>query len=104
MPVVIRPFEDGDLEAVVAFSLEAWAPVFASFETALGPDVYALLHPDWRAAQAGAVRAACSAPEHDVCRPGGRRDGRRSGARPARALYEAFGFIPLPLARYHRRL
>ena len=49
---VIRELEDADLEAVVAFSLEAWAPVFASLEAALGPNVYGRLFPDWRSAQA----------------------------------------------------
>jgi ribosomal protein S18 acetylase RimI-like enzyme len=61
---VIRRLEDADLEAVVAFSLEAWAPVFASLEAALGPKVYGLLFPNWSAAQADAVKATCE--ENDV--------------------------------------
>jgi hypothetical protein len=36
---VIRRLEDADVEAVVAFSLRAWAPVFASLEAELGPKV-----------------------------------------------------------------
>jgi len=63
---VIRPLEDADLEAVVALSLRAWAPVFASLSAALGPKAYGLMFPDWRAAQAAAVEATCTAPEHDV--------------------------------------
>ena len=33
MDVTLRPLTDADVDAVVAFSLDAWAPVFASMET-----------------------------------------------------------------------
>ena len=66
MSNLIRPLEDVDLEAVVAFSLRAWAPVFASLEAALGPNVYGRLFPDWRSAQANAVKVTCETPENDV--------------------------------------
>jgi dihydrofolate reductase len=36
----IRPFEDRDTEAVVDFSLRAWAPVFASLERVLGSEIF----------------------------------------------------------------
>jgi len=62
----IRPLADEDLEGVVALSLAAWAPVFPSLEQELGAEVFRLLHPDWRAAQAAAVRDVCIAPEHTV--------------------------------------
>lgn len=65
-PITIRGLEDADIEAVVDFSLTAWAPVFASLEAALGPKVYGLLFPDWRAAQASAVETTCRAPENVV--------------------------------------
>jgi len=62
MQPAIRPFEDRDLDAVIALSLRAWAPVFSSLEGALGESgVYSQLHPDWRADQRRAVAAACSA-------------------------------------------
>lgn len=66
MSAVIRRLEDADVETVVAFSLRAWAPVFASLEAELGPKVYGLLFPDWRSAQGNAVEATCRAPENDV--------------------------------------
>ena len=44
----IRPFEDRDTEAVVDFSLRAWAPVFAPLERVLGSEIFRRLHPDWR--------------------------------------------------------
>ncbi len=66
MQSAIRRLVDTDIETVVAFSLAAWAPVFASFEAELGSEIYRLLYPDWRSAQASAVEAACGAPENDV--------------------------------------
>jgi GNAT superfamily N-acetyltransferase len=56
----VRPFADDDTDAVVALSLRAWAPVFASLEGVLGPSgVFARMHPDWRVDQERAVREAC---------------------------------------------
>ncbi len=59
MDVTIRPLAEADVEAVVAVSLEAWAPVFASFATVMGPRVFGLVYPDWRSAQARAVAQVC---------------------------------------------
>ena len=67
MPTAIRPLEDRDHESVVALSLRAWAPVFASLERILGPSgVYAALHPDWRVSQRRAVQAALDAEDVHV--------------------------------------
>jgi ribosomal protein S18 acetylase RimI-like enzyme len=66
VPLVIRRLEPADLDAVVALSLRAWAPVFASFEAALGRAIYGALFPDWRVSQAAAVRETCTAAEHVV--------------------------------------
>jgi GNAT superfamily N-acetyltransferase len=52
----IRAYEAADHDAVVALSLRAWAPVFASMEAVLGADLAALLHgEDWREHQARSV-------------------------------------------------
>lgn len=60
MPPIVRAYEPRDLEAVVALSLHAWAPVFASLEGVLSESgVYARMHPDWRSDQERAVREAC---------------------------------------------
>jgi GNAT superfamily N-acetyltransferase len=65
--VVIRPLEESDLDAVVELSLRAWEPVFESMRAVLGDPIFARLHePDWRTAQATAVRAGCTNEEHDV--------------------------------------
>ena len=63
---MIRRLAEHDVEPVVALSLAAWEPVFASLERELGQPVYDALFPDWRRAQAAAVEAVCRAPEHDV--------------------------------------
>jgi len=60
--MIIRDYAPADEEAVVALSLRAWAPVFASLEQALGRDLFAVLHPDWRQDQDKAVRAALADP------------------------------------------
>lgn len=48
-----------DIDAVVAFALRAWAPVFASFQQVLGPEIYQQLYPNWLTSQARAVEAVC---------------------------------------------
>jgi GNAT superfamily N-acetyltransferase len=55
---VIRRETPADREAIVELSLRAWAPVFASIEEVIGPDLSARMHGDWREHQAQAVRAA----------------------------------------------
>ena len=54
----IRPFEERDVDEIVALSIRAWEPVFSSFEAMMGSDLYARVHPDWRRDQAAAVRRA----------------------------------------------
>ncbi len=66
MPPTIRGLTDADVAPVVALSLTAWAPVFASLEAELGSAVFRLLFPDWRSAQTRTVETVCRAPEHDV--------------------------------------
>ena len=57
----IRPFDERDTEAVVALSLRAWAPAFASLEQVLGSDIFRRQHPDWREDQRRAVEEVCAA-------------------------------------------
>ncbi|MDQ3892150.1 MAG: GNAT family N-acetyltransferase [Actinomycetota bacterium] len=57
----IRPFDDRDTEVVVALSLRAWAPAFASLERVLGPEAFRRQHPDWREDQRRAVEEVCAA-------------------------------------------
>ena len=62
----IREYRPSDEEAVIALSLRAWAPVFASLEQALGSGLFARLHPDWRADQEKAVRGVLADPAMHV--------------------------------------
>ena len=57
----IRPFDDRDAEAVVDFSLRAWAPAFASLERVLGSEIFRRQHPDWKEDQRRAVEDVCAA-------------------------------------------
>jgi GNAT superfamily N-acetyltransferase len=60
MDIVIRPVRDGDIHDLVELAVLAWEPVFRSFEQALGPNIYALLYPDWRKRQRDAVERVCA--------------------------------------------
>ena len=63
----IRPYDEGDLDAIIEFSLRAWEPVFASLREVLGEAIFARLHqPDWRAGQAETVRSSCTSDERHV--------------------------------------
>lgn len=62
----IRALEADDLPDVVALSLRAWQPVFASLRRQLGDPIFLRLHPDWEAEQADAIRSTCTSPDRDV--------------------------------------
>ena len=62
--VQLRPFDSDDLDAVVALSLRAWEPFFASFPQLVGPDLTRELHPDFDSEQAEVVTAGCTNPDH----------------------------------------
>jgi ribosomal protein S18 acetylase RimI-like enzyme len=67
MPLSIEPYEESTLDAVVALSLRAWAPVFESIEQALDDGVYRHFYgEDWREAQEKAVRSTCAADDIHV--------------------------------------
>ena len=62
----IQAYRAEQREAIVAFSLRAWAPVFASVEQAMDPDVFRAQTPDWRASQREAIEAVCGAEDVSV--------------------------------------
>jgi ribosomal protein S18 acetylase RimI-like enzyme len=66
METTIRRLVDADIDAVVAFGLEAWAPAFAGIEAELGPETFRLLFPDWRSAQATAIEGVCRAAGNEI--------------------------------------
>jgi GNAT superfamily N-acetyltransferase len=83
----IREFVEDDLEAVVAFSLRAWEPVFVSIHAVLGDEIFLRLHPDWTADQEETVRTICMNDERDVYVA-------VAGARPV-------GFVAVALNAFH---
>jgi GNAT superfamily N-acetyltransferase len=86
----IREFAEADIEAIVAFSLRAWEPVFASIQAVLGDEIFLRLHPDWRTSQAETVRSSCTNNERDVYVA-------VVGARPV-------GFVAVALNAFHERM
>jgi len=90
VPIGIREFEDGDLQAIVDFSLRAWEPVFTSIRKVLGDDVFLRLHPDWRSGQAESVRSSCTATD------------RRAFV--AVADESPVGFVAVGLNAFHERM
>jgi ribosomal protein S18 acetylase RimI-like enzyme len=60
MELSIRPIRENDLEALQELAVLAWAPVFASVHHILGPEIDAILHPDWRQRQREEVRRYCA--------------------------------------------
>jgi ribosomal protein S18 acetylase RimI-like enzyme len=59
MPLRIRPVLDRDVESLVDLTLLAFVPIFESFPKILGDSIFRRIWPDWRAAQAEAVRSMC---------------------------------------------
>ncbi len=63
----ITPYTPSDLATLVDLSLRAWAPVFASMQQAMDPDVYAVFYPgDWRPSKQKVVEDTCAADDIDV--------------------------------------
>jgi GNAT superfamily N-acetyltransferase len=60
MEVSIRQGRENDLAALEELAVLAWEPVFASVRTVLGPQIDAILHPDWRQRQREEVRRCCA--------------------------------------------
>jgi len=55
------------IDDVVRLSLRAWAPVFASIEASMDPEVYRAFYPNgWEVSQETAVRDVCTADDANV--------------------------------------
>jgi hypothetical protein len=59
MDALIRKYRPADEETVVALSVRAWAPVFASVEQSLGREMFARLHGNWEQYQESGLRRSC---------------------------------------------
>lgn len=58
--MVIEPYDESRLDAIVRLSLRVWQPVFESLESVMEPEVYREQHPDWRVTQQNAVESVCA--------------------------------------------
>lgn len=56
---VIRDLTPPDVEAVVEIALAARTPIYALRRQTMGEELFAAVHPDWRAQKPGQVRGAC---------------------------------------------
>ncbi len=88
--IQIRELAQGDIEAIVAFSLRAWAPVFVSLRAVLGEQVFLRLHPEWESSQSDAVKTACTSDERQVY--------------VAVADERPVGFVAVGLNAFHERM
>jgi ribosomal protein S18 acetylase RimI-like enzyme len=70
--ITLRHFEERDVDEIVELSLQAWAPVFASFAAVMGTELYRRVHPDWHRDQAAAVRQALEDNETWIAEADGR--------------------------------
>ena len=86
----IRRLVPDDVDAVVALSLRAWAPVFASVREVLGDDIFLRLHPDWERDHSDAVKSSCTSGERD--------------AFVAVVEGRPVGFVTVALNAYHDRM
>ena len=57
-PLQIRRLAPADVEECVAFGVDAFRSVYASFETLYGPDLFRRIEPDWEVSQASYIRSA----------------------------------------------
>ena len=51
----LRPATDNDRDDLVEVTLRAFEPVFKSFTHILGPEIFSIVYPDWRATQRGHI-------------------------------------------------
>ena len=63
MNLLIRPYADKDLDQVVALTVPAFEPIFASFKKLMGPKIYPIVYPDWQKLQTDLATNCCQDPE-----------------------------------------
>jgi ribosomal protein S18 acetylase RimI-like enzyme len=56
----IRPMRPSDIETVVEISLAAWQSIYEQRRRTMGDDLFAAVHPDWRAEKERQVRRGCA--------------------------------------------
>ena len=65
-PAAVRRLEETDVETCVRFGVDAFRPVYASFETRYGPELSSRIEPDWERSQASYIKSAITEPEDET--------------------------------------
>ncbi|HEX4046087.1 MAG TPA: GNAT family N-acetyltransferase [Gammaproteobacteria bacterium] len=58
--IIIRLFNDADLESVLELSQKAFMPVYESFRKVLGDAIYQLVYPNWIFSQGQYIKLICN--------------------------------------------
>ena len=64
--VIIRDVQTSDVGRLVEIAIEAWAPYFKYCRQKMGEELFAQVHPDWRAEKGQLIRDACRPDKGDV--------------------------------------
>ncbi|MEM8545004.1 MAG: GNAT family N-acetyltransferase [Cyanobacteria bacterium P01_H01_bin.119] len=63
----LQAYKPRHLDAIIALSLRAWAPVFESIQRTMNADIYRAFYADnWRTSQREAVEAVCAAEDTNL--------------------------------------
>lgn len=57
--VTMRPYCATDLPALLEIAVAAWGPIYDSFLTLLGPDLFAIVFADWQTEKKRQIESAC---------------------------------------------
>lgn len=66
MTLTIREVAETDIEAVLQIARDAWAPVWTSLQSILGPEIWQRLDQDHQRSQHAAIEAVCRDEGHET--------------------------------------
>jgi ribosomal protein S18 acetylase RimI-like enzyme len=76
--IILRPLDEADIPRLLDIAVAAWDPIYASFRTLLGPDLFATAFPDWQTDKRRQIASACRG-EHGAVVIVAERDGEPVG-------------------------
>lgn len=59
MPLMIREVTESDIDTILQIARDAWAPVWTSLQTILGPEIWRRLDEDHQGSQLAAIEDLC---------------------------------------------
>ena len=54
--LIIRPFEEPDMERVLEIAELAWEPIYDGYRKAMGEELFLAFYPDWRSSKRAHIR------------------------------------------------